>query len=151
MLEKDASFFNVISTASLWDLPLWLQWGEGMWACVIIESTCVNVFSHRTYYNTLFIVFFSQVTSPDEGSETHGPKQATSGSITGRPGAIRWRLTTRLSHLIVSETLCLSNTATLCRCSITFFLFNCKCRPITGRIKYSLTYMSCIITIASGH
>ena len=56
--KKHASFFNVISTASLWDLPLWLQWGEGVWACVIIESRCVNVFSHRTYYNTLFIVFF---------------------------------------------------------------------------------------------
>ena len=53
-----------------------MQWGEGMWACVIIESTCVNVFSHRTYYNALFIVFFTQVSSPDEGSETHGPKQA---------------------------------------------------------------------------
>ena len=58
MLEKDASVFNVISTDSLWDLPLGLQWGEGMWACVIIESSCVNAFSHRTYYNTLFIVFF---------------------------------------------------------------------------------------------
>ena len=58
MLEKDGSFFNVISTASLWDLRLWLQWGEGMWACVIIESIIVNVFSHRTYYNDLFIVFF---------------------------------------------------------------------------------------------
>ena len=88
MLEKDASFFNVISTASLWDLRLCLQWGEGMWACVRIESTCVNVFRHHTYYNAIFIVFFSQVSSPDEGSETHGPKQATSGSITGRPGAI---------------------------------------------------------------
>ena len=88
MLEKDASFFNVISTASLWDLRLWLQWGEGMWACVRIESTCVNVFRHRTYYNAVFIVFFSQVSSPDEGSETHGQKQATSVSITGRPGAI---------------------------------------------------------------
>ena len=150
MLEKDASFFDVISTASLWDLRLWLQWGEGMWACVILEPTCVNVFSHRTCYNALFIVFFSQVSSPDEGSETHGPKQATSGSITGRPGAIRWRLTTRVSHLRVSETLCLSSSASLCRCSITF-LCNCKCRPITGRIKYSLTYMSCIITIASRH
>ena len=138
MLEKDASFFNVVSTASLWDLRLWLQWGEGMWACEIIESTCVNVFSHRTYYNALFIVSFSQVSSPDEGSETHGPKQATSGSITGRPSAIMWRLATRVSHLIVSETLCLSSTASLCRCSITF-LCNCKCRPITGRIKYSLT------------
>ena len=58
MLENYASFFNVISTASLWDLRLWLQWGEGMWACVRIESTCVNVFSHRTYYNAVFIVFF---------------------------------------------------------------------------------------------
>ena len=112
MLEKDSSFFNVISTASLWDLRLWLQWCEGMWACVRIEYIIVNVFSHSTYYNALFIVFFSQVSSPDEGSETHGPKQATSGSITGRPGAIRWRLTTRVSHLIVSETLCLSSTAT---------------------------------------
>ena len=62
-----------------------MQCGEGMWACVILESICVNVFS----YNALFIVFFSQVSSPDEGSETHGPKQAISGSITGRPGAIR--------------------------------------------------------------
>ena len=58
MLEKDDSFFNVISTASLWDLRLWLQWGEGMWACVRIESIIVNGFSHRTYYNALFIVFF---------------------------------------------------------------------------------------------
>ena len=39
---------------------------------------------------TLFLLFFfSQVSSPYEGSETHGPKQATSGSITGRRGAIR--------------------------------------------------------------
>ena len=38
---------------------------------------------------TLFLLFFSQVSSPDEGSDTHGPKQATSGSITGRPSAIR--------------------------------------------------------------
>ena len=59
--KKDTSFFNVISTASLWDLRLWLQWGEGMWACVIIESTCVNLLSHRTYYNALFIVFLSGV------------------------------------------------------------------------------------------
>ncbi|KAK2142761.1 hypothetical protein NP493_4775g00001 [Ridgeia piscesae] len=29
-----------------------------MWGCVRIESTCVNVFSHCTYYNALFIVFF---------------------------------------------------------------------------------------------
>ena len=58
MLEKDASFFNVLSTASLWDLRLWLQWGEGMWACARIEYIIVNVFSHRTYYNALFIVFF---------------------------------------------------------------------------------------------
>ena len=56
--KKDASFFNVISAASLWDLRLWCQWGEGMWGCVRIESTCVNVFSHCTYYNALFIVFF---------------------------------------------------------------------------------------------
>ena len=136
--KHDASFFSVISTASLWDLRLWLQWGEGMWACVILESTCVTVCSHRTCYNALFIVFFSQVSSPDEGSDTHGPKQATSGSITGRPSAIIWRLTTRVSHFRVSETLCLSSTASLCRCSITF-LCNSKCRPITGRIKYSLT------------
>ena len=138
MLEKDASFFNVLSIASLWDLRLWLQWGEGMWACARIEYIIVNVFSHRTYYNALFIVCFSKVSSPDEGSETHGPKQATSGSITGRPGAIRWRLTTRFSHLIVSETLCLLSTATLCRSSITCWC-NCKCRPITGIIKYCLT------------
>ena len=38
---------------------------------------------------TFFLLFFSHVSSPDEGSETHGPRQATSGSITGRPGAIR--------------------------------------------------------------
>ena len=37
---------------------------------------------------TLFLLCFSQVSSPDEGSETHCPKQATSDSITGRPGAI---------------------------------------------------------------
>ena len=56
--KKDASFFNVISAASLWDLRLWCQWGEGMWGCVRIESTCVNVFSHCTYHNALFVVFF---------------------------------------------------------------------------------------------
>ena len=56
--KKDASFINAISTASLWDLRLWLQWVEGMWACVRIESTCGNVFSHRTYYHAVFIVFF---------------------------------------------------------------------------------------------
>ena len=56
--KKDANFFNVISTASMWDLCLWLQWGEGMWACVRIESTCVNLFSHRTYYNALLILIF---------------------------------------------------------------------------------------------
>ena len=151
MLEKDASYFNVISTASLWDLPLWLQCGEGMWACVIIESTCVNVFSHRTYYNTLFIVFFSQVSSRDEGSETHGPKQATSGSITGRPGAIRWKLSTRLSHLIVSETLCLSSTATLWRCSITFFYLIVNVGRSPGESNIAWHRCPCIITIASGH
>ena len=38
---------------------------------------------------TLFLLFFfPQVSSPDEGSETHGPKQATSASIAGRPSAI---------------------------------------------------------------
>ena len=30
MLARDASFFRVISTASLWDLHLWRQWGEVM-------------------------------------------------------------------------------------------------------------------------
>ena len=100
---------------------------------ILLSTSLVTV-----HIITLFLLCFSQVSSPDEGSETHGPKQATSGSITGRPGAIRWRLTTRVSHLIVTETLCLSSTATLCRCSITCWC-NCKCRPITGRIKYSLT------------
>ena len=38
---------------------------------------------------TLFLLCFFSGASPYEGSETHGPKQATSGSITGRPGAIR--------------------------------------------------------------
>ena len=59
-----------------------------MWACVRIEATGVNVFSHRTYNNAVFIVFLSQVSSPGEGSETHGPKPATFGSITDRPGAM---------------------------------------------------------------
>ena len=138
MLEKDDSFFNVISTASLWDLRLWLQWGEGMWACVRIESIIVNVFSHRTYYNALFIVFFFSGVFARWRFRDAWSKAGDFCSITGRPGAIRWRLTTRVSHLIVTETLCLSSTATLCRCSITCWC-NCKCRPITGRIKYSLT------------
>ena len=58
MLEKDACFFNVMSIASLWDIRVLRQWGEGMWAYVRIELTGVNVFSHCTYYNARFIVFF---------------------------------------------------------------------------------------------
>ena len=44
MLARDASFFSVISTASLWDWCLWRQWGEGMWICVSIEPASLNVF-----------------------------------------------------------------------------------------------------------
>ena len=114
MLEKDAGFFRVISTTSLWDLRLWRQWGEGMWACVRIESNRVNVFSHRTYYNALFNVFFPQVSSPGEGSETHGPKPAISGSITDRPGAIRWRLTPRVQSFDSEWKPCVYRVQPLC-------------------------------------
>ena len=37
---------------------------------------------------TLFLLCFFSGVFADEGSETHCPKQATSDSITGRPGAI---------------------------------------------------------------
>ena len=37
MLTRDASFFSVISTTSLWDWWLWRQCGEGIWICVSIE------------------------------------------------------------------------------------------------------------------
>ena len=151
MLEKDASFFRVISTAIA--LGFYAFDASGVKECghvyelsILVSTSLVTV-----HIITLFLMFFfSQVSSPGAGSETYGPKPATSGSITDRTGAMMWRLTPRVSHLIVSETLCLSSTATLCRCSITCWS-NCKCRPITGRIKYSLTEVSCIITIASGH
>ena len=55
---RDVSFFSVISTTSLWDLRLWRQWGEEIWAYVRIEPIGFNVFGHRTYCNALFIVFF---------------------------------------------------------------------------------------------
>ena len=73
MLARDASFFSVISTASLWDWCLWRQCGEGMWICVSIEPASFNVFNHCTYCNGLFIMLFSQVSLSGEGTETRGP------------------------------------------------------------------------------
>ena len=55
---RDVSFFSVISTTSLWHLRLWRQWDEGICAYVGIEPIVFNVFSHRTYCNALFILFF---------------------------------------------------------------------------------------------
>ena len=58
MLEKDANFFNVISAASLWDLRLWCQWGEGMWELNIFVSTSL----FTVHIITLFLLcFFSGV------------------------------------------------------------------------------------------
>ena len=55
---RDVSFFSVISTTSLWHWRLWRQWDEGIWTYVRIEPIGLNVFSHHTYCNALFIVFF---------------------------------------------------------------------------------------------
>ena len=60
MLARDACFFSVISTASLWDLRLCRQWGEGMWAYVRIEHARFNVVRHRAHCNAL-LLFLSGV------------------------------------------------------------------------------------------
>ena len=65
-LASDASFFKVISTASLCGLCLWPQWGDIMRACVRTEPTGFNVVSDRTHCNALFIVFFLQLSSSGE-------------------------------------------------------------------------------------
>jgi len=70
MLARDASFFNVISTASLWDLRLWRQWGEGMWAYVRIEPAGSNMVRHCAHCNAFYC--FSQVSAPGEDTGTHG-------------------------------------------------------------------------------
>ena len=58
MLARYASFFSVNSTASLWDLRLWRQWGEGMWACVRIEPAGFNVVRNRALCNSLLLFFY---------------------------------------------------------------------------------------------
>ena len=63
MLARDDNFFSVISTASLWDWCLWRRWGEGMWIFVSIEPASFIVFSHRTYCNARFIVFYCFLSS----------------------------------------------------------------------------------------
>jgi len=60
MLARDADLFNVISTASLWDLRLSRQWGEGMWEYVIIVPAGSNVVEHCAHCNAL-LFFFSGV------------------------------------------------------------------------------------------
>ena len=60
-LARDARFFRVISTASLWGLCLWHKWGDIMRACVRTGLTGFNVFSSRTQCNVLFIVFVTGV------------------------------------------------------------------------------------------
>ena len=57
MLATDASFFSVISTASRWDLRLWRQWGEGMWAYVSIEPAVFNFVRHRAHCNAVLLFF----------------------------------------------------------------------------------------------
>ena len=57
MLATDASFFSVISTASRWDLRLWRQWGEGMWAYVSIEPAVFNFVRHRAHCNAGLLFF----------------------------------------------------------------------------------------------
>ena len=63
MLATDASFFSVFSTASRWDLRLWRQWGEGMWAYVRIEPAAFNFVRHRAHCNAL-LLFFLRCLSP---------------------------------------------------------------------------------------
>ena len=60
MLARDVSLFSVISTASLWDLGILRQWGEGMRACVSIEPAGFNVVRHRAHCSAL-LLFFSGV------------------------------------------------------------------------------------------
>ena len=71
MLATDASFFSVNSTASRWDLRLWRQWGEGMWAYVSIEPAVYNFVRHRAFCNAV-LLFFSQVSAPSEDTATRG-------------------------------------------------------------------------------
>ena len=106
MLATDASFFSVNSTASRWDLRLWRQWGEGMWAYVSIEPAVYNFVRHRAFCNAVLLFFFSGVCAQWRYSDTW-PK--TSGSIIDRPGPMMWRLATRNSHSTVGEALCLSS------------------------------------------
>ena len=42
-----------------------------MWTCVRIEPAGFNVVSHSAYFNAL-LLGFSQVSEPDEDTETHG-------------------------------------------------------------------------------
>jgi len=51
-------------------VPLTL-WGEGMWAYVRIAPARFNVVTHRALCNGL-LLFFSQVSAPDEDTATHG-------------------------------------------------------------------------------
>ena len=100
MLATDASFFSVISTASRWDLRLWRQWGEWMWAYISIEPAVFNFVRHRALCNAV-LFFFSGVCARWRYSDTW-PK--TSGSC-----PMMWRLATRNSHSTVGEALFLSS------------------------------------------
>ena len=100
MLARYACFFNVISTASLWDLRrLCRQWGERMWAYVRIEPVGSNVARHCAHCIAL-LLFFSGVCARGRYSDTW---PTTSGSITDRPGPMICRLATRNSHSTVGE------------------------------------------------
>jgi len=57
-------YFHVISTASLWDLRLWRQWGEGMWEYVRIEPADSNVVRHCAHCNALFFNVFLRCLRP---------------------------------------------------------------------------------------
>ena len=105
MLAIDASFIRVISTASRWDLRLWRQWGEGMWAYVSIEPAFF-ILLDTVHIVTLCYCFLSGVCARWKYSDTW-PK--TSGRITDRPGPITWSLATRKSHSTVGEALFLSS------------------------------------------
>jgi len=72
MLAREARLFNVISTASLWDLRLSRQWGEGMWEYVRIEPAGSNVVLLDTVHIVTLFYCFSQVSEPGE-STAHLP------------------------------------------------------------------------------
>ena len=89
-LARDASFFSVFSTASLWGLCLW---HHIMRACVRTEPTNFNVFRHRTYCNALFVVFRFRCLRL---VNVYTCRRLTiSGTITDRSGPMLGRLATQ--------------------------------------------------------